>query len=255
MKRALLCLVALVLLIPFSKFTSSQAQGIDAPGTISVTGSADVRVVPDEVKLTLGIETNDMNLRVAKQQNDDRVKQVLALAEQFGIKPEYIQTDFIRVQPRYKDYYEQQTFLGYWVRKDIVFTLKDISRFDDLLTAVLDAGANYVFNVDFRTTELRKYRDQARSAAIKAAKEKAEALAGELGMAIGEARSIQENQQNWWSSYSWWGNNNGGSNVSQNVIQESGPSASSLGEDATFAPGQITVNASVSVTFTLVPKK
>jgi len=58
---------------------------------------------------------------------------------------------------------------GYSVQKTIVVTLSDLSKFEDLLSGVLEAGANYVHNVEFRTTELRKHRDQARALAIQAA--------------------------------------------------------------------------------------
>ena len=43
------------------------------------------------------------------------------------------------------------------------------------LAAALKAGVNQVNNVEFYTSELRKYRDQARELAMKAAKEKAQA--------------------------------------------------------------------------------
>ena len=43
-----------------------------------------------------------------------------------------------------------------------------------------------------RTSKLRQYRDQARIQAVKAAKEKALALAGELGAKVGKAHSMTE---------------------------------------------------------------
>jgi len=104
--------------------------------------------------------------------------------------------------------------------------------------------------VDFRTTELRKHRDEARALAIKAAQEKAAALAGELGQTIGQPITISENQSSWWSWYgSWWGYRWGGS-ATQNVVQNAGGSGATLGDSA-LAPGQIAVNASVTVEFEL----
>ena len=43
-------------------------------------------------------------------------------------------------------------------------------------SSAIEAGANKVQGLEFLTTELRKYRDQARSMAIKAAQEKAAAF-------------------------------------------------------------------------------
>lgn len=221
----------------------------EEPRLITVTGDADVKVPPDEVIITLGVETWDEDLDVAKGLNDTRVKDVLAIAQDFKIESKHIQTEHISIEPRYDDSYERRDFIGFFVRKTIVITLKDISKFEDLLTSVLGAGVNYVHGIQFRTTELRKYKDQARELAIKAAKEKAIALAGELDQDVGEPRSIQENQSGWWSWYgSWWGSRGGGG-MAQNVIQEVG--GGSVGGENSMAPGQITVNARVTVSFEL----
>ena len=162
-------------------------------------------------------------------------------------KPKHVQTEFINIEPRYEYEYEQRNFLGYFVQRTVVITLRDLLQFESLLTDVLKAGVNYVHGIEFRTTELRKYRDQARSLAIQAAKEKAEALAKELDQGIGLPQSIAENSSSWWSSYSsWWGNRWGG-NMMQNVIQNAGESSASSG--GAFAPGQIVVKASITVSF------
>jgi uncharacterized protein YggE len=245
-------LSALVIIFALVAWTANPSDRVE-PGSVTVSGEAEVRVVPDEVILTLGVETWDENLAIAKRQNDDKVKAILALAQKYGVESKYIQTDFINIEPRYEDNYKKNYLIGYFVRKTIVITLKDISKFEDVLTGALGAGANYVHGVQFRTTELRKYRDEARSLAIKAAKEKAVALSGELDQKVGKTRSIQEDQLGWWSSYSsWWGSSywSGGNAMTQNVIQESGNSGNFALEDA-LAPGQITVKARVTVSFEL----
>jgi uncharacterized protein YggE len=250
--RSILILsLALVLIFSLSAWAmNSNAATDEEPGLIHVTGEAEVRVPPDEVILTLGMETWDHNLQIAKIQNDERVKAVLALAQAHGVEPRYIQTDHISIEPRYEDYYERQKLLGYVVRNTVVITLKDISKFDALLTDVLESGANYVHGINFRTTELRKYRDEARALAIRAAKEKAVALAGELDQEVGRPRSINEDQVGWWSWYNrWWGARGGGM-MTQNVIQEV-PAGGAPVDGETISPGQIMVTAKVNVSFEL----
>jgi len=217
------------------------------PRLITVTGDAEVHVVPDEVVITLGIETSNKGIEKAQQMNDARVQEVLAITEQYDIPAELVQTEYINIEPRYESDYEQRNFLGYFVQRTVVVTLKDLSRFESFLTDVLAAGVNYVHGIEFRTTELRKYRDQARSLAIQAAKEKAIAMTAELDQTLGSPHTITENQSGWWSSYSsWWGSRWGGT-MAQNVVQNAGePSASTEGA---FAPGQIVVKASISVSF------
>jgi uncharacterized protein YggE len=62
---------------------------------------------------------------------------------------------------------------GYRCRRSYCATLKDLKLIDKLVDAVLKNGANQFSGIEFRTSELRKHRDQARRMAIKAAKEKA----------------------------------------------------------------------------------
>ncbi|MEP7287194.1 MAG: SIMPL domain-containing protein [Chloroflexota bacterium] len=240
-------LVGLLCFVPMPTLPIVHAAGPDQLRTISVSGEAQINVVPDEVIITLGVETSDMVLKTAKSQNDDQVAKVLAVAKDNGIAPEKVQTDYLTVEPRYDGTSQQRNFIGFFVRKNIVITLKDLTKFEGLLSGVLDGGANYVNGIQFRTTELRKYRDQARALAIKAAKEKATALAGEVDQKLGKPISISENQAGWF----YYGAQNFG-NISQNAIQNAQGSAGSTSDsDTSFAPGQIAVTANVNVTFEL----
>src|SRR5688572_16221831 len=68
---------------------------------VSVTGEAEVKVVPDEVLLTLGLETSSHDLAKAKLLNNDRVKGVMTIAREFKIDPRHVQVDFISIDPGY----------------------------------------------------------------------------------------------------------------------------------------------------------
>ena len=231
------------------------------PREITTTGQAEVRVVPDEVILTLGIETMDKGLAEAKRQNDERTRAILALAEKFGIKPEKTQTDHFDIEPQYKDGNpfadgndQQVNLRGYFVRKTVVFTLRDVSKIDALVTAALEAGANYVHGIEFRTTELRKHRDAARAMAVRAAREKAAALAAELDQGVGQPRTINEGYAGWqyWGGSGYWGSRGYGGYAGYNNVQNSISSAGDARvSDDGIALGQISVSASVTVTFDL----
>lgn len=109
-------------------------------------------------------------------------------------------------------------------------------------------SVNYVHGIQFRTTELRQYRDEARALAIRVAREKAEAMAKELGETVGRPENIREDNAGWWSGYeSWWGRGQGGG-PAQNVVQNLGGSTAPEGA---LAPGQIAVTARVTVSFAL----
>ena len=217
---------------------------------ITVTGASEVRVVPDEVILTVGVETVDMQMNEAKRQNDAIIERVLGLVGEYGVEEKHVQTDFINIEPRYDKYYERKNFLGYFVRKNVAITLRDLSQFEGLLSALLDAGATHIHGIDFRSTELRQHKDEARALAVRAAGEKAAAMAGELGQEVGQPVLIREERSDWYSWYgSWWGSSWAGA-MAQNVIQNAGSGESFT--DGALALGQIAINAQVSVTFELV---
>lgn len=246
-KAGHLGIVGLLALTPSTRAAATEP----VPRTISTTGEAEVRVVPDEVILTLGVETSDKDMDVAKKDNDARVSRVLAIARDLGIDRRLVRTDYLGIEPRYQDEYRAaRSFLGYWVRKTVAITLNDVTKFEDLLSRCLAAGVTHVQGVNFRTTELRKYRDQARSMAIKAARQKAIDLAGELGQKVGKPRSIGEGYGGWYSGYgSWWGGRWG--NYAAQNVQTSVTAGPGVSEDGSLPLGQISVNASVNVTFEL----
>lgn len=211
--------------------------------TISTSGNADVRVAPDEIEVTLGIETKDKNLAVAKRANDERLQKTMAVFRTLKIESKHVQLDYVAIEPEYD---RDRNLMTYWVRKNVAVVLKDTAKLDALLAQALEAGVNHVHNVELRTTELRKHRDRARSMAIRAAREKAVALAGELGQRVGRARTIHEGSGHWRSPSSWGG---GRWNMqAQNVVQNQGGGPS---EDAGSALGQIAISATVSVVFDL----
>ncbi len=221
------------------------SQNATLPPLITVSGRAEVRVQPDEVVFTLGVESVDKDMLAAKKRTDDSVREVLAIARRNNVKPEDVQTSQISVQPKYNtdelDYEQRRNvkreFVGYQVSKTTAVILRDISRFDSLLSDVLKAGVTRLSNVEFRNSKIRQHRDQARAMAIKAAQEKAKLLAGEIGQSIGPAYSIIEAGENRYD------------NVSQNVAGVAGR-ASEESEGA-IAPGSISVTAQVTVSFRL----
>ncbi len=247
--RSLLAFGA-ILLLGYHGVAAGQPQ--ESRSLITVRGDAEVLVTPDEVVITLGVETLDRDLSASKKTNDDSVKLIIQAVRKLGVEKQHIKTEHISIEPLYREPHILQDFIGYRCRKTIVVKIEDMGKLDSVLTTALETGANYVHGVQFRTTELRKYRDQARALAVKAAREKAADLARELGQVVGRPHSLQEEYSRWWSSYgsSWWGR--GYSSMSQTVQQFGGSRASF--RDSAVAPGQISVTAQVTVAFELESK-
>jgi len=134
------------------------------------------------------------------------------------------------------------------VRKSIEIKLTSMESYEGILKGMLTNGVNTVHGIEFRTSQLRKHRDTARAMAIQAAKEKADALASELGVKRGKVYTINANDWGgWWSSSGSYRGGRYGGGMYQNAVQNVGGSAET--DDSTLSVGQIRVSATVNVSF------
>ena len=174
--------------------------------TIDVSGSAEVQVAPDEVIFSLDVTNVDMDLQKAKSANDETVGKVLALTKRFSVLPQDVKTDYISLDKEFEyfrdkdnkiydedgDEISKKTFKGYKISKTVIVRLKDITKFEEFFSEVLKTGITEVDSVKFETSKLRELKDKARELAMKAAFEKATAMAGAIGQKIGKAISVVE---------------------------------------------------------------
>jgi hypothetical protein len=247
--KKLVIILALIMIPRWSVMADEKYPCDDRP-KITVNGEAVVNVRPDKIVISLGIETWEADITLAKRENNDILKKAIAVIKACGIPESDIQTDYLSIEPRYKDDYRKDTFLGYFVRNAFVVTLKEPDKVEELVTKILASGVNYLQGIDFQTTEFKKYREQARELALKAAKEKAEKMAAVLGQTVGSPVQINEAYSGspWWyySSWSGWGFGRS-QGMSQNVIQDVRPASGEISD--TIALGKISIRANVMVTF------
>jgi uncharacterized protein len=245
-----------LVVVAFTRLTAAQATaqgvapaGCDPARSLQVRGSASINVVPDRVAIQLGIVSNAASAEESQAANLQSSQAVIAAIKALGIEPKDIVTDGYDLTLIYADN-EQMKVKGYRTTMVIAVTLRDPSKTRDVLVAATRAGANTVGNVEFSTTELRKYRDEARTLALQAAKEKAELLTSTVGASTGCVLSINEGSQYGYSNWYY----NPGASMGQNVMQnaESLPSAIlDQPDDGPISLGQIAVSAEVSVEFAL----
>lgn len=229
---------------------SQQPQLCDDRPKITVAGEAVVNVKPDKIVITFEFETSDADVNTAKQKNSELMKKAVGVATDCGVHEKDIQTDRLSIEPRWKDGYNRQEFLGYFVLNTMMVTLSDLEQLDKLITAALQAGISGVKGVDFQTTELKMYREQARELALKAAKEKAQKMSSVLGQTIGKPLEIREGYSgsSWYGWYGWWGRGRE-SGMSQVQVQAERGSSGEITD--TVALGKLAISAGVSVTFEL----
>ena len=239
MKCALMRIAAIVALV----LTASLLVIADektGPRLITVTGEAEINVAPDEVVFDVSVQTINKDLRLAKSQTDERLKKLMDLTRKYKIAPQDVQTDYIKLEPRYRGGDESRLFIGYSVRKDLVFKLRDVTQAETLVSEVLESGITRINSIRFQTSRLRSYKDEARSQAIKAAHEKAIALTREIGQTIGKAYSIEEEVPQ--RGY-------GAQNSTANFISTTDSDAAD--SEGTLSLGLIKITARVTVRFEL----
>ena len=231
----------LLLVIIFSGY-AARAQAQDPPDRplITVSGQGEVLVVPDEVVFNLSATTVDKDLALAQKKTDEVVRNVIAIARRYQVPATQIQTGHISLDERFSDEEasrKPRVFIGYAVSKSIAIILRDVTKAEDLLGELFRTGITRISSVDFRTTQDRKFRDQARAMAMKSAQEKARAMALEIGQGIGKAFQITEEGFVRPSP----------ANLSSFYIT----SGSAVDSPSAIALGQISITARVTVSFEL----
>ena len=231
--------------------TQPQAASCESNRTVQVTGTALINVTPDRALVQLGVQSNGVTVDAVQNTNTLAIQRVITALKLQGVEPKDIATDLYVIEPVYENY-DSLYIKGYRIYNTVAVTVRDISKTSAIVSAALVAGANQVNNVGFYTSELRKYRDQARELAITAAKEKAQALANAAGAETDCVLNISENT---WSYYNgWWYGSGRDSNLwTQNTVQNVTPSdlGNSSEGDEPISLGQISVKAQVSATYGL----
>jgi uncharacterized protein YggE len=204
---------------------------------VRVTGTSEVKVVPDRAVIQVGVETQDRSASVAKHAEDAIARRILSALQREGIDEKDVQTTFLSLQPQSTT--RKGVRISYFVASQtMTVTVKDLPKLDALLESLIKAGGNRIDSIAYETSDLKKYRDQARDLAVKAAREKAKALALALGQDIGKAHAIEEVAD--FSTTGFLANLSAG--VSAGNFDKS---------RSTTAAGQNTISASVVVSFDL----
>jgi len=225
-----------------SVVTAQQPASI--PPLISTNGSAQIRVVPDLADLYFEVEVRNADLNAARKEQTERATKVLAALRAAGVAEAELQSSQVHIAPDYTDRrQETEKIKFYRVAQSVTCTLHDLKKVTDVTAAAVEAGATGIREASLRTSELRKYRDEARGKAVRAAKEKAIALATELGAKVGKPYTITEGYGDDWRP----GSSNSGN------FQTSATESNDAGEGtaSTFAPGTISISASVRISFLL----
>ena len=119
--------------------------------------------------------------------------------------------------------------------------LRSLDRTEDIVSGLVDSGADEIRSIEFQTSDLKEIRSKARRLAIAAAQEKARIYADAAGVSIGHVLHIQD--------------------VNPQVLLGRGeghvrrePVVDNDSDQQTLDPGAIEVGAAVMMAFSLLTK-
>lgn len=170
--------------------------------TFSVSGDGKVISVPDVATFTFSVITEGgKNLGELQKQNVEKVNKAIAFIKDNDVDEKDIKTEQYNVEPRYQysncsiyggSVCPPAQIVGYTVRQSVLVKVRDFEKAGDIISGVVEKGANSVSQLQFTIDDPTKVLANARKQAIEKAKEKAEQIADAGGFSVGKLISIDE---------------------------------------------------------------
>jgi hypothetical protein len=209
---------------------------------VRVSGEGTVRAAPDRATVRFGVVSRAETAEAARSQNAAAARSAMNAVRELGLAEEKIRMETLRLQPRREYDPETQTReeRGYEATRQVVVELEALEQLPRLVTRVVQRGANRLEGIDYGLQDRTAARNDALRQAAQDAREKAQLLAESLGAALGPVRQIDEQS---------FGFNPPTPRVEMQFAKSRGEDAAP--EPDAYAAGEIEVNATVQVTFSL----
>jgi uncharacterized protein YggE len=227
-------------LSPFVPQLPALAQEVPAAvqaAVLTVTGEGSVAAAPDMATISVGVISRGEAAAEALSANNAQVAALLDLLAAAGIEARDIQTSGLNLGPIYAASGPNggdQVVSGYQVSNMVTVRVRDLDGLGALLDRIVGAGANQLNGIGFGLADPGPIEDRAREKAVAEALRKAGLLAEAAGMKLGGIRSVTEG-----------GSYGGGP---QPMFARDAMAA------VPVAQGEVSVTASVSITFDLLAK-
>ena len=160
--------------------------------TISLTGSGSASATANEAVVILGVQTDDESAAEAIEENAETMTAVIAAIKGLGLTEDEISTTSYNVYPEYN--WELRIVTGYRVTNMIRVEIEDLDIVGEVIDVAGEAGANRVDGISFGLSDevSEPLKLEAYVAALEDAQEKADVIAGTLGLSITGVQSVSE---------------------------------------------------------------
>ncbi|MEO8516106.1 MAG: SIMPL domain-containing protein, partial [Flavobacterium sp.] len=168
----------------FTVMTYAQDQRQNQIPQVNVSGEGKIKVTPDQVIITLGVENTGKDAAEVKKANDAIIDKVIKFIKQSNIPQSDFQTTNVSLNKNYD--YEKKKY-NYMASQTICVTLKDIKKYNEFMMGVTDTGITNINGVEFKSSKIDEYQAESRKKAVLDAKQKAIDYASALNQKVGKA--------------------------------------------------------------------
>ncbi|MGH2396316.1 MAG: SIMPL domain-containing protein [bacterium] len=187
--RAVLAL--LVLLLVMTPVAAQVPEG--GRNQIITHGMGRVEVPPNQASVTVGFQVQRPTAAEASAEANRVAEQILNRLQQINVRRQDIRTSGIQLSPVYTTPREGATqIVGYRASYTLTLTLTDLRQVGPSIDESVKAGANTVAGVSFGLRDMSDARKEALAAAVREAREKADAIARAAGLQIKGIQQIVE---------------------------------------------------------------
>lgn len=159
---------------------------------INVSGEGKVKVVPDQATIRISVETRGDDAAAVKKKNDESLEKVLRFIRTQNLPKSDVQTQRVALNPQY-DYEKKKNY--FLASQTIEIFLRDLKKYDALMTGLTDTGVNRINNVEFQSSKMAEHQRDARKLAMQDAQGKAADYLSVLNLKVGKPLNISESGQ------------------------------------------------------------
>lgn len=159
---------------------------------ITVYGTATLEVVPDQMQWLVNVRTTDPQSERAALTHGDEIAAVLSLLRARGIAETTIQTSRMQLGENWTQSQGPRVRDGFYASTDVSFTLANLDDYAAVWTGLSALQGVSVRQVELGLADRIGPQNDARLAAVKAARDKAQAIADALGARLGEPLFVEE---------------------------------------------------------------
>jgi uncharacterized protein YggE len=159
--------------------------------TLTVSASGMVTVVPDVARVYLGVSLTKPTVKAARDAAAGAMTNILTAIKALGVADADIKTTGLSLYTQYATG-SSTKIVGYAINEQVQVTVRDLDKAGDVVDAATAKGATDVNGISFEIADPAKAQNDARAAAVAAARTSALAMASAAQVTLGAVLSIAD---------------------------------------------------------------